>query len=40
MALISAADAAARLGVKRETLYAYVSRGQLMRRPAPGPASL
>jgi len=26
---ISAAEAAARLGVKRETIYAYVSRGQL-----------
>ena len=35
--LLSAADAAARLGVKRETLYAYVSRGLLRRRrAAPG----
>ena len=31
MTEISAAEAAARLGVKRETLYAYVSRGQLAR---------
>src|SRR5579864_1239722 len=31
-ALITATEAAARLGVKRETLYAYVSRGQLNRR--------
>jgi citrate synthase len=29
--LLSAAEAAARLGVKRETLYAYVSRGVLRR---------
>jgi len=36
MADIGAAEAAARLGVKRETLYAYVSRGLLRRRPAPG----
>ena len=33
-ALISAADAAARLGVKRQTLYAYVSRGLLDRQVA------
>jgi citrate synthase len=32
MTEISAAEAAARLGVKRETLYAYVSRGVLGRR--------
>ena len=31
---LSTAEAAARLGVKRETLYAYVSRGMLERRPA------
>ena len=35
MALISAAEAAARLGVKRETLYAYVSRGRIAARPDP-----
>ncbi len=29
---LSAAEAARRLGVKRETLYAYVSRGVLRRR--------
>src|ERR1700753_3710680 len=29
-------EAAARLGVKPETLYAYVSRGQLTRHRAPG----
>ncbi len=31
---LTAAEAAERLGVKRETLYAYVSRGQLRSRPA------
>jgi len=36
MALIPTAEAAARLGVKRETLYAYVSRGQLTRHPGNG----
>ena len=30
----TAAEAAARLGVKRQTLYAYVSRGLLRSRPA------
>jgi len=35
-ALIPAAEAAARLGVKRETLYAYVSRGQLSRQRGTG----
>jgi citrate synthase len=34
--LIPAAEAAARLGVKRETLYAYVSRGQLGRQRGTG----
>ncbi|MGE3857939.1 MAG: citrate synthase [Dehalococcoidia bacterium] len=34
--LLSTADAAARLGVKRETLYAYVSRGLLTAHPLPG----
>ncbi|HET6856090.1 MAG TPA: citrate synthase, partial [Streptomyces sp.] len=29
-------EAAARLGVKPETVYAYVSRGRLSSRPAPG----
>jgi len=33
---LSAADAARRLGVKRETLYAYVSRGMLTSRRVPG----
>ncbi len=33
--LLSATEAAARLGVKRETLYAYVSRGLLRSRAAP-----
>src|SRR5258708_25915679 len=33
---IGAAEAAARLGVKRETLYAYVSRGQLTRKRGTG----
>jgi citrate synthase len=33
---LSAADAARRLGVKRETLYAYVSRGLLSRKRTPG----
>ncbi|MDH3679935.1 MAG: citrate synthase [Acidimicrobiia bacterium] len=32
---LSAADAAARLGIKRQTLYAYVSRGLLKREVAP-----
>ena len=32
---LSAAEAAARLGVKRETLYAYVSRGLLTRTAGP-----
>src|SRR3954470_18913622 len=31
---LDAAEAAARLGVKRQTLYAYVSRGLLRSRPA------
>ncbi|MTV25658.1 hypothetical protein FTX61_09585 [Nitriliruptoraceae bacterium ZYF776] len=31
---LPAGEAAARLGVKRETLYAYVARGQLRRRPS------
>ncbi|MPY92993.1 MAG: helix-turn-helix domain-containing protein, partial [Acidimicrobiia bacterium] len=35
-ALLSAVEAAARLGVKRETLYAYVSRGLLRSYAAPG----
>ena len=35
--LISAREAARRLGVKPATLYAYVSRGLL--RSAPGPDS-
>lgn len=33
--MLTAADAARRLGVKPETLYAYVSRGMLTRHPAP-----
>lgn len=33
---ISTAEAAQRLGVKPETVYAYVSRGLLVSRPAPG----
>jgi citrate synthase len=33
-ALLSAAEVAHRLGVKRETVYAYVSRGLLERHPA------
>jgi citrate synthase len=33
--LLSAAEAASRLGVKPETLYAYVSRGLLRRRRSP-----
>src|SRR5579875_1005081 len=33
---ISAAEAARRLGVRRETVYAYVSRGMLTSRPVPG----
>jgi citrate synthase len=33
---LSAADAAARLGVRTETVYAYVSRGLLPRYAAPG----
>src|SRR5262245_47946867 len=32
--MLTAAEAAARLGVKRESLYAYVSRGMLDRRLA------
>jgi len=32
---LTAAEAAERLGVKRQTLYAYVSRGLLESRPAP-----
>jgi len=32
---LTSAEAAARLGVKRETLYAYVSRGVLTRRTGP-----
>jgi len=32
--LLTAAEAAHRLGVKRETVYAYVSRGRLTRDPA------
>jgi citrate synthase len=32
--LVGATEAAARLGVKRETLYAYVSRGLLRRQPS------
>ena len=32
---IEAEEAAARLGVKRATLYAYVSRGLLSRTPHP-----
>lgn len=32
---LTAADAAARLGIKRQTLYAYVSRGLLRREVAP-----
>ncbi|MFN0026818.1 MAG: citrate synthase [Acidimicrobiales bacterium] len=34
--LISAAEAATRLGVKRDTLYAYVSRGQIVAHQLPG----
>ena len=38
---LTTAEAAALLGVKPQTLYAYVSRGQLARRPAEeGNASL
>ncbi|NNF29096.1 MAG: helix-turn-helix domain-containing protein, partial [Gemmatimonadetes bacterium] len=37
MSLLTTAEAAARLGVKRETLYAYVSRGLL--RPVREPGS-
>jgi citrate synthase len=33
---LTTADAARRLGVKKETLYAYVSRGMLRSRRAPG----
>ena len=36
---ITASQAATRLGVKRETLYAYVSRGLLARLPGEGKAS-
>jgi len=35
---MSAAEAAAALGVSRATLYAYVSRGLLASRPGPGPS--
>ena len=35
MALMGSTEAAARLGVKKETLYAYVSRGLLERHHAP-----
>jgi citrate synthase len=34
--MLTTEEAAARLGVKPETLYAYVSRGQLTRHRAPG----
>ncbi len=34
---LSSEEAARRLGVKRETVYAYVSRGLLERHPASGP---
>src|SRR5579875_2169557 len=34
--LLSTAEAARRLGVRRETVYAYVSRGLLERHPASG----
>jgi citrate synthase len=34
---IGTEEVARRLGVKRETVYAYVSRGLLMRHPASGP---
>ncbi|HEX5191196.1 MAG TPA: citrate/2-methylcitrate synthase [Solirubrobacteraceae bacterium] len=34
--LLTAAEAAHRLGVKRETVYAYVSRGRLPRDPSSG----
>jgi len=33
---LTTAEAARRLGIKRETLYAYVSRGMLTRRQQPG----
>ena len=36
---ISVTEAAARLGVKRETLYAYVSRGLLESRTLDGKTS-
>jgi citrate synthase len=36
MPWLTAQDAAAQLGVKIETLYAYVSRGQIAARPAEG----
>ena len=35
-AWLSAAEAAARLGVRRDTLYAYVSRGLVRSEPQPG----
>ena len=34
--MLTTEEAARRLGVKPETLYAYVSRGQLTRHRAPG----
>ena len=34
--LLTAEEAAARLGIKRETLYAYVSRGRLRSVAVPG----
>jgi citrate synthase len=36
--LLSAGEAAELLGVSRQTLYAYVSRGQVESRPGPGPS--
>src|SRR5262245_33042193 len=35
---LDAPAAAARLGVSRRTLYAYVSRGLLVSEPGPGPS--
>lgn len=34
--LMTTAEVARRLGVRRETVYAYVSRGRLARDPASG----